>query len=72
MSAQTVPVCRVQLKSERIYWDQAGVLVELGLLDPAQLPGSLVRSAAEQSAKVLDIAAVPFPTDYGKRAVTVN
>ena len=27
-----------KLSSEHIYWDQASVLVQLGLLDPADLP----------------------------------
>lgn len=35
---------------ERIYWDQASVLVQLGLLDPAGLPVS----GAESAHKVLD------------------
>ncbi|GJG88093.1 hypothetical protein tb265_32740 [Gemmatimonadetes bacterium T265] len=35
---------------ERIYWDQASVLVQLGLLDPAGLPVS----GAESARKVLD------------------
>ena len=35
---------------ERIYWDQASVLVQLGLLDPTGLPVS----GAESSRKVLD------------------
>ncbi len=43
---------------ERIYWDQASVLVQLGLLDPRVLPGRPV-SGAEQAAKVLDFDSVP-------------
>jgi carboxymethylenebutenolidase len=35
---------------ERIYWDQASVLVQLGLLDPARLPVA----GAETARKVLD------------------
>jgi carboxymethylenebutenolidase len=35
---------------ERIYWDQASVLVQLGLLDPAGLPVA----GAESARKVLD------------------
>jgi carboxymethylenebutenolidase len=35
---------------ERIYWDQASLLVQLGLLDPSALPVC----GAEQAAKVLD------------------
>ena len=50
--------CAVQLASERIYWDQASVLVQLGLLDPSKLPGQPV-SGAEQAAKVVDFDSVP-------------
>jgi carboxymethylenebutenolidase len=39
-----------KLAHEHIYWDQASVLVQVGLLDPAGLPVA----AAEQSLKVLD------------------
>jgi carboxymethylenebutenolidase len=35
---------------ERIYWDQASVLVQIGLLDPTGLPVT----GAESAAKVLD------------------
>ena len=35
---------------ERIYWDQASVLVQLGLLDPRHLPVTGV----EQARKVMD------------------
>ncbi len=35
---------------ERIYWDQASMLVQLGLIDPAALPVT----GAEQAARVLD------------------
>jgi len=35
---------------ERIYWDQASMLVQLGLLDPAKLPATGV----EQAARLLD------------------
>jgi carboxymethylenebutenolidase len=35
---------------ERIYWDQASLLVQLGLLDPAALPVT----GAEQAARLLD------------------
>jgi len=41
-----------KLAHEHIYWDQASVLVQLGLLDPANLPVSGVESAR----KVLDPA----------------
>ncbi len=39
-----------EIVSERIYWDQASVLVQLGLLDPSRLPVAGVESAR----KVLD------------------
>ncbi len=39
-----------QVACERIYWDQASVLVQLGLLDPARLPVA----GAETARKVLD------------------
>jgi carboxymethylenebutenolidase len=39
-----------QLVSERIYWDQASVLVQLGLIDPSGLPVA----GAETAHKVLD------------------
>jgi carboxymethylenebutenolidase len=39
-----------KVASEQIYWDQASLLVQIGLLDPAQLPVC----GAEQAAKVLD------------------
>jgi carboxymethylenebutenolidase len=39
-----------KLAHEHIYWDQASVLVQLGLLDPAKLPVAGVESAR----KVLD------------------
>jgi carboxymethylenebutenolidase len=39
-----------KLAGERIYWDQASVLVQLGLLDAAALPVAGVESAR----KVLD------------------
>jgi carboxymethylenebutenolidase len=35
---------------ERIYWDQASLLVQIGLLDPAKLPVT----GAEQARRVLD------------------
>jgi carboxymethylenebutenolidase len=43
-----------KMKSEHIYWDQASVLVQLGLLDPAGLPVA----GAEVARKALDPAAV--------------
>lgn len=48
----------MQLLLERLYWDQASVLVQLGLLDPKLLPGRPV-TGAEQAAKVLDFDSVP-------------
>jgi carboxymethylenebutenolidase len=39
-----------KVASERIYWDQASLLVQIGLLDPSSLPVC----GAEQAAKVLD------------------
>jgi len=39
-----------KLAHEHIYWDQASVLVQLGLLDPTTLPVT----GAESAAKVLD------------------
>jgi len=46
---------RGKMKSEQIYWDQASVLVQLGLLDPRGLPVAGV----EVARKALDPAAVP-------------
>jgi len=39
-----------RLAYEHIYWDQASVLVQIGLLDPAILP----ITGAEQAHKLLD------------------
>jgi carboxymethylenebutenolidase len=39
-----------KISHEHVYWDQAGVLVQVGLLDPAGLPVS----GAESARKVLD------------------
>ncbi|HEY7302320.1 MAG TPA: ester cyclase [Xanthobacteraceae bacterium] len=39
-----------KISHEHIYWDQAGVLLQVGLLDPAGLPVS----GAESARKVLD------------------
>ena len=39
-----------KISHEHIYWDQAGVLVQVGLLDPAGLPVS----GSESALKVLD------------------
>ncbi len=41
-----------KMAAERIYWDQASVLVQLGLLDPSSLPVTGVEAAR----KVLDPA----------------
>jgi carboxymethylenebutenolidase len=41
-----------KIAAERIYWDQASVLVQLGLIDPAHLPVA----GAEAARKVLDPA----------------
>jgi hypothetical protein len=43
------------MKSEHLYLDQASVLVQLGLLDPAGLPVA----GAEVARKALDPAAAP-------------
>jgi carboxymethylenebutenolidase len=39
-----------KVEFERIYWDQASMLVQLGLIDPSSLPVS----GAEQAARLLD------------------
>jgi carboxymethylenebutenolidase len=44
-----------KMKNEQIYWDQASVLVQLGLLDSVGLPVAGV----EVARKALDPAAVP-------------
>ena len=41
-----------KLVHEHIYWDQASVLVQLGLLDPRGLPVA----GAETAHKVLDVS----------------
>lgn len=46
-----------KIASEHIYWDQASVLVQLGLLDPTNLP-----VAGVESAKKVRDKAVPFRT----------
>jgi carboxymethylenebutenolidase len=40
---------------EHIYWDQATVLVQLGLLDPAVLP----LAGAEQADRLLELTRSP-------------
>jgi carboxymethylenebutenolidase len=57
--------------SEHIYWDQASVLVQVGLIDPETLPVS----GAESAQKVLDPDSVPSNelikrADQGKKATT--
>ena len=44
-----------KIASEHIYWDQATVLVQAGLIDPEELPVSGV----ESTRKILDPASVP-------------
>src|ERR687886_2788457 len=44
-----------KIVSEHIYWDQASVLVQVGLIDPEELPVS----GAESARKVLDPDSVP-------------
>jgi carboxymethylenebutenolidase len=39
-----------KIEFERIYWDQASMLVQLGLIDPAKVPVS----GAEQAARLMD------------------
>ena len=55
MEIPTVVVVQFQgdkLVHEHIYWDQASVLVQLGLLDPNGLP----IAGAETARKVLDVS----------------
>ena len=47
-----------KLASERIYWDQASVLAQIGVLDPSLLPGQAI-SGQEQAAKVLNFDSLP-------------
>lgn len=46
-----------KISHEHIYWDQAGVLVQVGLLDPTGLPVC----GAESARKVLDPSLPPRP-----------
>jgi carboxymethylenebutenolidase len=60
-----------KIVSEHIYWDQASVLVQAGLVNPEELP----MSGAESARKVLDSASVPSNelierADRGKRGTT--
>ena len=41
---------------EHIYWDQASLLVQIGLIDPAELPVT----GAEQAANVIDVGTQPL------------
>jgi carboxymethylenebutenolidase len=45
-----VGIAEGKIAYERIYWDQASLLVQIGLLDPANLPVTGV----EQARRVLD------------------
>lgn len=44
-----------KMRAEHIHWDQASALVQVGLLDPAQLPVT----GAEAARKMLDPTSVP-------------
>jgi carboxymethylenebutenolidase len=44
-----------KIASEHIYWDQASVLVQVGLIDQEELPVS----GGESARKILDPASVP-------------
>lgn len=46
---------------EHIYWDQASVLVQIGLLDPAALPVA----GSEQADRLLELGLANHPTDRG-------
>jgi carboxymethylenebutenolidase len=45
-----------KVSHEHIYWDQASLLTQVGLLDPAELPVT----GAEQAENVLDPRAHPL------------
>ena len=51
-----------RIEFERIYWDQASMLVQLGLIDPSKLPVS----GAEQAARLMD-PSLPSNTLISKR-----
>ncbi len=54
---------------ERIYWDQASLLAQLGLIDKTKLPVT----GAEQAARLLDPSAAVQHADPGRltaRALT--
>jgi carboxymethylenebutenolidase len=50
-----VPFRDGKIASEHIYWDQASVLVQVGLIDSEELPVS----GAESARKVLETTSVP-------------
>jgi len=52
-----------KLTHEHIYWDQAGLLVQVGLLDPAGLP---VAGAGEQAEKLLAPRTIPANALLGR------
>ena len=66
-----------KVSHEHIYWDQASVLVQLGLLDASRLPvagresAAKVRDASLPSNQLIERAAAPPPED-GKRKVSVT
>lgn len=74
-----VVVCIVSLRSgklwaERLYWDQASVLVQVGLLNPQAVPGFLKKKGVrklpafgqESAAKVFDMVTKGEAIDDGK------
>lgn len=46
----------MQLVAERIYWDQATVLAQIGVLDAATVPGI---TGVEQAEKAADMGSHP-------------
>jgi len=55
-----------KLAHEHIYWDQASVLVQLGLLDPSELPVSGVESARKAVDKRLPSNGLIDRADQGR------
>jgi carboxymethylenebutenolidase len=55
-----------KLAHEHIYWDQASVLVQLGLLDPSELPVSGVESARKALDKGLPSNGLIDRADQGR------
>jgi carboxymethylenebutenolidase len=55
-----------KLAHEHIYWDQASVLVQLGLLDPSELPVSGVESARKALDKRLPSNGLIDRADQGR------